>query len=145
MRIVITLGYETLSKKVIASFFSYEEVVVAYLFGSRAREDFKEESDVDFAILLSGSFKDPYDFVRLIGELAMALNVEDEKINLIVLNDADLELAYKVISEGKVIFERDIEKRVDFEVRTLKLYMDFKPVLDQMRRSLIREYTHGKA
>lgn len=139
------MSYETILKKVNTSFLRYEEVVVAYLFGSRARRDFKEESDVDFAILLSRSFKDPYDLVRLIGELAIALNVEDEKINLIVLNDADLELAYKVISEGKVIFERDIEKRVDFEVRTLKLYMDFKPVLDQMRKSLIREYTHGKA
>lgn len=139
------LGYETISKKVNASFLSYENVVVAYLFGSRAREDFTRESDMDFAILLSGSFKDPYDFVRLIGELATALKVKDEKINLVVLNDADLELAYKVISEGSVVFERDVEKRVDFEVRVLKSYMDFKPVLDQMRTSLIREYTHGKA
>lgn len=139
------MGYETISKKVNTSFLSYENVVVAYLFGSRAREDFTRESDMDFAILLSGSFKDPYDFVRLIGELATALKVKDEKINLVVLNDADLELAYKVISEGSVVFERDVEKRVDFEVRVLKSYMDFKPVLDQMRTSLIREYTHGKA
>jgi len=34
---------------------------------------------MDFAILLSGNFKDPYDFVRLIGELATVLNVKDEK------------------------------------------------------------------
>lgn len=139
------MSYDTTSKKVNASFLRYEKVVVAYLFGSRARGDFTEGSDMDFAILLSGSFKDPYDFVRLIGELATALKVEDEKINLVVLNDADLELAYKVISEGSVVFERDVEKRVDFEVRVLKSYMDFKPVLDQMRTSLIREYTHGKA
>lgn len=132
-------------REVNASFLRYEEVVVAYLFGSRARGDFTEGSDMDFAILLSGSFKDPYDFVRLIGELATALKVKDEKINLVVLNDADLELAYKVISEGSVVFERDVEKRVDFEVRVLKSYLDFKPVLDQMRTSLIREYTHGKA
>jgi len=139
------LGYETISKKVNALFLRYEEVLVAYLFGSRARGDFNEGSDMDFAILLSRSFKDSYDFVRLIGELATALKVGDEKINLVVLNDADLELAYKVISEGSVIFERDVEKRVDFEVRVLKSYLDFKPVLNQMRRSLIREYTHGKA
>lgn len=139
------MDHETTSKKVSASFLRYEEVVVAYLFGSRARGDFTRGSDLDFAILLSRNFKDPYDFIRLIGELATALNVKDEKINLVVLNDADLGLAYKVISEGSVVFERDVEKRVDFEVRVLKSYLDFKPVLDQMRISLIREYTHGKA
>jgi len=68
-----------LYQKVNASFLRYEEVVVAYLFGSRARGDFIEGSDMDFAILLSGNFKDPYDFVRLIGELATVLNVKDEK------------------------------------------------------------------
>jgi len=122
----------------------FEEVAVAYLFGSRARGDFKEKSDFDFAILLSKSFKNPYDFVRLLGKLADVLNVGDEKVNLIVLNDASLELAYKVISEGSVIFERDPERRVDFEVRILKLYLDFKPVSDQMFKALIRKYTHGK-
>jgi len=142
---VADLGRETISKKVNSTFLRYGEVVVAYLFGSRARGDFIEGSDMDFAILLSRSFEDPYDFVRLIGELATALKVGDEKINLVTLNDADLELAYKVISEGSVIFERDVEKRVDFEVRVLKSYLDFKPVLNQMRRSLIKEYTHGKA
>jgi len=103
------------------------------------------ESDTDIAVLLSESFSGPYDFVRLVGELVDELEVEDEKVNLVILNDASLELAHKVISEGKVIFERDFEKRVEFEVQVLKSYMDFKPVLDLMRRSLIEEYIHGEA
>jgi len=126
-------------------FSRYGEVVVAYLFGSRARGDFTAESDVDLAVLLSESFEDPYDLVRLVGQLATALGVKDEKINLVVLNDASLELAHKVISEGKAIFERDSERKVEFEVRVLKSYMDFKPVLDLMRRSLIEGYIHGEA
>jgi len=139
------LNREAMSKKLGASFSRYGEVDVAYLFGSRARGDFTEDSDADFAILISRGFEDPYDFVRLVDDLAMSLGVKDEKINLLILNDADLELAYKVVSEGVVVFERDVEKRVDFEVRILKSFMDFKPVLDQMRKSLIREYVHGKA
>jgi len=127
----------------VASFSKYGEVDLAYLFGSRARGDFLEGSDWDFAILLSEDFRDPYDLVRLIGDLAEALNVSDEKVNLVVLNDASLELSYKVISEGLIIYERDLERRVDFEVRILKLYMDFKPVLDEMRKSTIEAYIHG--
>lgn len=138
------MGYKVTPKKLGSCFERFEEVAVAYLFGSRARGDSGKESDFDFAILLSESFRDSYDFVRLLGELANTLNVKDDKINLVILNDADLELAYKVISEGSVIFERNPEKRVDFEVETLKLHLDFKPLSDQMFRSLIRKYTHGK-
>ncbi|MGB9740253.1 MAG: type VII toxin-antitoxin system MntA family adenylyltransferase antitoxin [Candidatus Bathyarchaeia archaeon] len=139
------LNREKLSERLSLSFSKYGEVDAAYLFGSRARGDFTEESDLDFAILLSRNFNDPYDLVRLIHDLAVALGVKDEKINLVVLNDASLELAYKVISEGIIIYERNVEKRVDFEVNTLKFYLDFKPVLDQMHKLLIEEYMHGKA
>jgi len=141
---VADLIFDSSMKKLSAPFSRYNEVVVAYLFGSRSRGDFTEDSDVDFAVLLSESFQDPYDLVRLIGELAATFEVTDEKINLIVLNDASLELSFKVVSEGKVVFERDREKRVEFEAHVLKSYMDFKPVLDSMRKSLIEEYTHGE-
>ncbi len=139
------LNREELAKRLSSSFSKYGVVDVAYLFGSRARGNFTEESDFDFAILLSKEFDDPYDLVRLIHDLAVALGVKDEKINMVILNDASLELAYKVISEGIIIYERNVEKRVDFEVNTLKFYLDFKPVLDQMHKLLIEEYMHGKA
>lgn len=127
------------------SFSRYEEVEAAYLFGSRARGDFIEESDLDFAVLLLKGFGDPYGIVRLIHDLATALDVEDEKIDLVVLNDAHLEMRYRVLSEGFVVFERSAEKRIDFEVKTLKSYLDFKPFLDKNYKSLVEEYAHGKA
>ena len=142
---IMVLNREKLSERLNPSFSKYGEVDVAYLFGSRARGNFTEESDFDFAVLLSRNFNDPYDLVRLIHDLAVALGVKDEKINLVILNDASLELAYKVISEGIIIYERNVEKRVDFEVNTLKFYLDFKPVLDQMHELLVEEYMHGEA
>ena len=142
---IMVLNREKLSERLNPSFSKYGEVDVAYLFGSRARGNFTEESDFDFAVLLSRNFNDPYDLVRLIHDLAVALGVKDEKINLVILNDASLELAYKVISEGIIIYERNVEKRVDFEVNTLKFYLDFKPILDQMHELLVEEYMHGEA
>lgn len=137
--------HRMVSERVAATFLGYEEVDVAYLFGSRARGDSALESDWDFAILLSRSFEDPYDLVRLMGDLAGALNAGDEEVNLVVLNEAELGLAYRVVSEGLVAFERDVDRRLDFEVNVIKLYMDFKPVLDQMYGSLIGEHLHGQA
>lgn len=140
-----SLDRERALERLGASFSKYGEVDVAYLFGSRARGEHTEGSDWDFAVLLSRGFEDPYDLVRLIEDLEHALGVGGQEVNLVVLNDADLALAHGVVSDGILIFERDVERRVEFEVKVLKLYMDFKPVLDQMRRSLIEEYTHGQA
>ncbi|MFQ6075106.1 MAG: nucleotidyltransferase domain-containing protein [Candidatus Bathyarchaeia archaeon] len=137
--------HERVLERLGASFSKYGEVDVAYLFGSRTRGEAAQESDWDFAILLSRSFGDPYDLVRLIGDLEHVLGVGDREVNLVVLNDANLALSHRVVSEGIIVFERDVERRVGFEVRVLKLYMDFKPVLDQMRKALIEEYTHGQA
>jgi predicted nucleotidyltransferase len=135
---------EEMSRRLRASFSGFKEVSVAYMFGSRARGDYGQESDWDFAVLLSECFRDPYRLVRLIEEIARNLGVSDEKVNLVVLNDAELELSHRVISEGLVVYESDAEKRVEFEVHILKLYMDFKPMLDEMRRSMIEAYTHGE-
>ncbi len=137
--------YETALQRVAPSFLRYKEVDVAYLFGSRARGDATLESDWDFAILLSRNFEDPYGLVGLIADLAGALNVDDREVNVVILNDAELSLAHRVVSEGRVIFERDVERRVEFEVNVIKFYLDFKPLLNQVYRSLIEEYTHGQA
>lgn len=121
---------ETFSKTLSTCFSRYGKLM-QLICSALGLGGFTERSDLDFAILLSRDFEDPYDFVRLIGDLATALNVKDEEINLIILNDAHLEIAYKVISEGIIIFERDMEGRVDFEVRTIKAYLDFKQMLSR--------------
>lgn len=134
-----------LAERLRRTFSRYEEVGIAYLFGSRARGDSSEDSDADFAIMLLKEFSDPYDLFRLIQDLAEAMEIEDRRIDLIILNDAHLELRYRVLSEGIIVFERDAEKRIDFEIKTLKGYLDFKPFLDKNYESLMEKYVHGKA
>lgn len=63
-------------------------------------------------------------------ELREALEVNFEKLNLVILNDADIDLAFQTFSEGKIIYESNRDLRSDIEVNIIKRYIDAKPLLE---------------
>ncbi len=116
-------------------------VVFAYLFGSRARGDHRHSSDTDVAVLLDRSLG-LLERERLAGRLADALGVAD--VDLLVLNDAALELRGRVVQEGRPVFVADESRRVGFEVRTRSEYFDFLPTLQALTEAYLRRAA-GKA
>lgn len=125
-----------------AKYFSVrDEVKFAYLFGSQAKNSAGELSDIDIAVYLdknldeykrfsirleliseAGSLAGP---VREQSSLAAFFNgVKTNKIDLVILNDADIFLAYQVIFSGKVIYCRDELTRIRYEAKILSLYFD---------------------
>lgn len=107
-------------------------VDVLYLFGSRARGDARADSDVDVALLLDDTdVVDPLDasmrVARRLEELARpGASVEAA----VVLNDAPLPLAGRVLRDRVVLFSRDEPRRVAYEVATMTAFLDFD-VMDQ--------------
>jgi predicted nucleotidyltransferase len=101
------------------------DVLAAYLFGSHATGRARPESDVDVAVLLSGT--DAMErFERLLGlmgEVEEALG--RRPADVVVLNDAPPLLAHQVLAHGWLIFERDRAARVEFEVRAGKIYAEY--------------------
>ena len=65
------------------------------------------------------------------------LAVSGVTVDLRLLNLAPTPFKFGVITKGKVIFTRDDQKRIDFEVRTRSLYFDFLPHLTLHHRSLL--------
>ncbi len=109
-------------------------VVIAYLFGSQARGEQQDGSDTDVAVLLEGELG-LLERERLANRLAGALDLAD--VDLLVLNDASLELRGRVVQEGRPIFSADEARRVAFEVRTRSEYLDFLPTLQELTRSYL--------
>lgn len=66
--------------------------------------------------------------------LAGALGVVE--IDLVMLDEAGLELLGTVVQEGRLIYSADEPARVRFEVRTRSAYLDFAPTM----RALGRRY-----
>jgi len=110
-------------------------VIVAYLFGSRAGGSPRPTSDVDIAVL----FDRPTGLLereRLASRLAGTLGIAD--VDLVVLDDASLEIRGRVVQEGRVIFSADEPRRVAFEVDTRSRYLDFLPTLRALSRAYLK-------
>lgn len=111
-------------------------VTVAYLFGSRATGRATQRSDADVAVLCERPLG-----LRARGHLANALAdaLGVTEVDLVVLEEAPLELRGRVVQEGRLIYSSDEPRRVAFEVRTRSEYFDFLPYLEELTRRYLRK------
>jgi hypothetical protein len=104
-------------------------------FGSRARDEAVETSDVDVAVLLDGRLS-LRDELRLRSKVIEALGRDD--VDLVVLNQAPPLLRYEVIAAGSRLFARDEENADDFEMRAARECWDTAH-LREVQQRLARE------
>jgi uncharacterized protein len=67
----------------------------------------------------------------------------NDAIDLAVLNDAPPLLRFEVIRVRQVLYNRDDEARVVFEVRTMQEWFDWEPHYKRMLRACIKEFAQG--
>lgn len=123
-------------KELVALFEAYPEVKLVYLFGSRASGKASPLSDYDFALYLVSEERRKMHEVRLeLYEKITRLLAED-RVDIVLLNLLESpELKYSIITEGKLIFERE-PFRLLVEPRILNEYFDFRALL--LRYNLTR-------
>ena len=86
-------------------FSSFSSVEIAWLYGSRAREDHQGDSDYDFAVALSyDSIGDQNLLDTLTQHLSEALT---KKVSIVDINKAPTPLAYNIIDQGIVLLCRN--------------------------------------
>lgn len=111
----------------VASFAARERLVAAYLHGSAATGRMDSESDIDIALLPSHTLSTEERWklrLRCIGFLMERFPKEEEKFDVIILQDVPLLLRYNVIRRGSLLFEHDRSLRLDFEISTERQYED---------------------
>jgi len=124
----------------IIEYLSHEKpIIAAYLFGSTAKGNATEKSDIDLGILLKDDFDLLANFdykLRLMGELK---DITGRPVDVVFINRADPILQHEIRKHGKVIFERDRIKRITYEIKARKSYFDFLPMHKKyMERMLSR-------
>jgi len=112
------------------------EIALVYLFGSRAEGHVGPLSDYDLAVLADQAESAAYLRSRLAFELGR--KIATTKIDIVMLNRAAVELAFAVISRGKLLFQRNDAERIEYEAKVMGLYFDYLPVLRSQRDDILR-------
>ena len=105
------------------------EVVAVYLFGSHARGEARETSDIDICIIT----KD-IDFERE----AEVANWAPPNVDVSFFKRMSLPFRFRVFKEGKELYVRDESLLGRIKFRTVKEYLDFQPVFEKMCEAALR-------
>ena len=126
--------------------FQEHGVVLAYLFGSHAEGRAGPLSDLDFAVLFAADLP-PEAWadrqIKLMGKLMDLFGRDD--VDLVVLNRATPVMAHQVATRGCLLFEAQPGTRVDFEVDTLRRYVDTKPLRRIQDQYFFRQIERDRA
>jgi hypothetical protein len=124
------------------------EVIFAYLYGSYAKGNENKLSDIDIAIYIDKSKKPESGTFGYRSELITELqSFVDKDIDLIILNEVTNILAYNVLKDGKLLFTKSYEKRINFHEKVMKTYLDFLPtrnIQDQYLKESIKNGKYGR-
>lgn len=98
------------------------EVAAVFLFGSYGTENQTALSDIDFAVYFDR-------VIDLNSEMAFISRLSDvlgtDKVDLVNLNKAPINIQFKAVSEGKIIYEKDYIATCDYIEEVIGLYQDY--------------------
>ena len=122
------------------------EIVALYCFGSYAHGRVGPLSDVDLAVLLDQNMPPGRYFnKRLRLHTLIAKIIKTDEVDLVILNSAPLLLVHRVLKGGRLLYERDPARRIGFEVKAIREYLDFVPVLERCQEAVLSHIIAGKS
>ena len=120
------------ARKSLDEIFRNNNVSFAYLFWSRARNENDKKSDIDIWVYLRN--KKDREYLKKRGEQISLINdlmdyYGRNDIDIVILNDVESELLkYNILTEWKLIFEEDVNFRIENET---KLSMQAKDYVEK--------------
>jgi predicted nucleotidyltransferase len=138
-RIDASLTGSELDRRVAEALAPREEVLEAYLFGSRATGRAQPHSDIDIAVYVDErrAIDSGYGYAAdltayLMGEL------RTNAIDLVVLNQAPPVLYHRVLRDGRRVLSRDLCATTTREGYAMSRYCDYVPQLAKIEAGLRR-------
>jgi len=99
----------------------------AYLFGSLARKDHSESSDLDIAVYVEENIKQDYFDIKSELYLQLSRTLKTNQIDIVVMNQCqNLMLLNNIITHGQLIYEKDHSARIAYEQKIFHRAIDFK-------------------
>ncbi len=113
----------------------------AYLYGSFHQKERYRDIDV-------GIYMDPEPDLLKVGEMTSELNKKTrQEIDLVMMNRLPArnpELAFQIVSRGKLLFTRDEQAHNLYKEKTLKIYYDTAYLRKQIKQAFDKRIEEGK-
>ncbi|TRU28401.1 MAG: nucleotidyltransferase domain-containing protein [Microcystis aeruginosa Ma_MB_S_20031200_S102] len=127
-----------LAEKITAIVEKLPNLKLLILFGSRARREHKPDSDWDFAVLYEerSDRKDISSLLKIYTLLEQALEIPDDKIDVVDLKECSPILAHYVARDGQLLYERETGLFEVFKEKFLMNPEESKALYRQLRNNL---------
>lgn len=126
--------------ELLAALDRHVEADVVWLFGSAARDELRPDSDLDLAVLLST----PATKAELLGASGQLEAGLGRRVDLVDLDAAGPVLVHQVLGEGRLLRDRDPDRRVALAVYTATAREDLL-ISQRTARAIIAERLRGLA
>ena len=110
--------------KIIKNIKKINSVNAIYLYGSYANGRATSFSDIDICIITDKKINR--------NVKADIISNSNEKIDISLFWDLPVIIRYKVLKEGKEIFRRNDDYLNDIKLKTIREYIDFRPVIKRL-------------
>lgn len=97
-----------------------KQIIAIYIFGSTATGKYRNDSDIDIAIMVRG----PMEGIERIHLETSLSNLLKRDVDLIIFDNASPLLKHQILKYGHLVFESDPKERVRQEVSARRDYLD---------------------
>jgi hypothetical protein len=121
------------------------DVAAVYLFGSRAEECAGPRSDVDLAVVLRDALSADARWRKRLALIEDATRrLRTDAVDVVVLEDAPIVLAHRVLARGRLLGEADPNCRRLVAERVMRRYLDEAPLRAALDAALSRRIREGQ-
>lgn len=118
------------------TFANKNNIVMILLFGSRATDRFREDSDTDLGVLFKGDYK----YEEVLSGLIKLFPFS--KVDVAILNHSDPLLNFQILSKHEVLYCPDKEVYLRFFANTVKKYHDMQKIYS-LTDKYLKDFTGG--
>lgn len=137
---------DRLQSRAASDIFDRHQIMLAYLYGSQARQEAASRSDVDVAVLFRPGLEKQIRFRNLLAvshDLRSLLERED--VQVVDLQESPPLLRHRVYYDGRLLHNRDDAMRVKFETTALRDYVDTAPLRRIKELYLYQRFAEGSS
>lgn len=112
------------------------QVKIVYLFGSEVERRASFSSDIDIGIVFGEVLEDTLNIYNQLYQ-AFAKIVLAREVDIVFLDKATLPLRFEAVTKGKVFYTQSVQFEANYREKTIKEYIDFKPLLEESERCIL--------